>query len=76
MSKQQTIEERITYALHNGGTGSATLAELIKEIEVAIEQASETAEQERARARDLLAPIPIKPIGWPMRLLSFCSDHQ
>lgn len=50
---KQTIEERIASALNNGSTGSASIAELIRETEAAIEAASDTAEQERPRGRDL-----------------------
>ena len=46
---KQTIAERIASALNNGSTGSASIAELIRETEAAIEAASDTAEQERAR---------------------------
>jgi hypothetical protein len=57
---KQTIEERISSALNNGSTGSATIAELIKETEAAIEEATATAEQEAAHARDLTCPDPSK----------------
>ena len=55
---KQTIAERIASALNNGSTGSASIAELIRETEAAIEAASDTAEQERARGRDLTCTDP------------------
>ena len=59
MSKQQqSIEERINNALSAASTGAATLTELIEETELVIKQASETAEQEAARARDLTCTDP------------------
>jgi hypothetical protein len=58
VTKQQTIEERINAALNGSGTSSATLTELIGETEVAIEEATTTAEQEHAKALDLATPDP------------------
>jgi hypothetical protein len=68
--KQTTIEERISAAINNGATSSATIAELLRETEAAIEQATASAEQERAWALDLSTSTPTRPLRLLVQLNS------
>ena len=57
--KQTTIDERIASALNGAAVSSATLTELIRDAEAALEEAADIADAEHANALDTMNRLPL-----------------